>query len=220
VTALDFGDLGEAQRVGWRAQEDGRPHGIDQREALVAGHAAAGHAVRADLARGFERGPEAEERPEREREQHAIAGLDAGRGEHRLPAVEGPLPAGVGVEPAQRTSGRRRRLVVARVGLDRLGVCAAPGRVGVLVGDQLRLRRARQGGHAVARHRRGVDACGRQLARVERVAAAEARDQGLQALRLVRGQGRTRGCPRGRGHATGGRKSAAIGSGIGTARRV
>ena len=186
----------------------------------MAGHAAARHAVRADLTARLERGPEAEERPEREREQHPIAGLDAGRGEHRFPAVERPLPAGVGVEPAQRTPGRRGRLVIARVGADRLGVRAAPGRVRVLVGDQLRLGRAGQGGHAVSRHRRRVDAGSRQLLRVERVAAGDARDQRLQALRLAGGERGPSRCPRCGAHATGGRKSTAIGSGIGTARMV
>ena len=114
------------------------------------------------------------------------------RREHRLPAVERPLPAGVGVEPAQRTPGRRRGLVIARVGLDRLGVRAAPGRVRVLVGDQLRLRRERQAARRRRRRRRGagVDARAGELARVERVARRPALSiSAAQPRRLPRGQG-------------------------------
>ena len=62
----------------------------------------------------------------------------------RLPALEHPLPALVGVDPPQRPAGRGRRLAVAGVAFDRLGQRGAPGRVRVLVGDELRLRRERQ----------------------------------------------------------------------------
>ena len=75
---------------------------------------------------GLEAGPEAEERAEREREEHAIAGADARAAIDGLPAVEHPLPALVGVDPAQRPSGRGRGLAVARVALDRLGERRAP----------------------------------------------------------------------------------------------
>ena len=50
---------------------------------------------------------------------------------HRLPAVEHPLPALVRVDPAQRAAGRRRRLAIPRVALDRLGEGRAPRRVRV-----------------------------------------------------------------------------------------
>ena len=62
----------------------------------------------------------------------------------RLPAVEHPLPALVRVDPAQWPAGRRRRLAVARVVLERFGQRGAPGRIRRLIRDQLRLRRQRQ----------------------------------------------------------------------------
>ena len=68
----------------------------------------------------------------------------------RLPAVEHPLPALVGVDPAQRPAGRRRGLAVARVALERLGQRRAPRRIRRLIGDQLRLRRQRQRREIVA----------------------------------------------------------------------
>ena len=112
--------------------------------------------------------------------------------EHGFPAVEHPLPALVGIDPLERTAGRRRGVTVARVPLDRLGQRRAPRRVRFLIRDQLRLRRQRQPrevfGPAQRREPRQRDARAIELARVERISAVDVDQELTEPLRLPRAQ--------------------------------
>jgi hypothetical protein len=95
------GHLGEPQRVGRRSNY-GRANRVDDRQSLLAGHAAARHAVQPQLTPGFKPGPESQERTEREREEYAVSLLDARRAIDGLPALEHPLPALVRIDPTKR----------------------------------------------------------------------------------------------------------------------
>ena len=158
----------------------------------MAGHAAARHAVRADLAAGLERGPEAEERPEREREQHAIAG--ARRGPPRTPTSSSRAPtaswrwcraSAADVRSSTRSGGSACRRSIGSVCALPQGGCASWSAISsalVVNGsprDAVAARRARR------RRRRPPRACACR----RRCAPAMRVDQRLQALRLPRGQG-------------------------------
>ena len=183
----------QPQRIGRRAADHGGFQRFDLGQPLGARHPARRYGVRADLRRGVERRPEAQERPERERKEDPVAAVDAGAAVDRLPAVEHPLPAFRSVDPAQRLAGRGRGLVVARVTLDRLGQHRAPGRRLRLIGHQLRLGREGQRGQVPRQdERRRVDAGSFELARVEPVPAVDVAQQAREALPLVRGERRSR----------------------------
>ena len=145
--------------------------------------------MRANLASRIERRPEAQKRSEREGEQNPI-GLTHARGAiHRLPALEQPLPALVRVGPTQRAARGRRGLVVARVPLDRLGQHRAPGRVGFLVGDELRLGGQGQRDKVLRQPQRANPDPGFvQLPRVEPVATVDRGKQLPETVALTRGE--------------------------------
>ena len=170
--ALGRRDLGEVQRVGRRAADDGRADAREQRQPQRARHAAARHAERADLRAGVEGRPEAEEGPERERKEDAVARAHARRRGRppsstraatassrwcRSSAAAGRWSTRSGSSACSASSGSRER--------------RAPGRVRGLVGDELGLGRERQP-LEVAREAQRSRAHARrlELARVEGVA--------------------------------------------------
>ena len=165
---------------------------------MLARHAAARHAVQRPSGTPASK-PAQNPRngPNENGKKTRSPGADARGAVDRLPAVEHPLPALVGVDPAERPAGRRRRLAVARVALERLGERRAPRRVRRLVGDELGLGRERQPREIVGQPQRAdVDAGRVELARVERVAAVDRRQQPREPLALCASSARDRGARR------------------------
>ena len=189
VDALLARRLGQPQGVGRRTQHDGRLVVAQEAQAGAAAHAAAGQAEAAVPPRRVEGRPEAEERPEREREEEPIARPHAGHAINGRPVVEHPGPAFRRVEPAQRSAGRAGSLAQAAVALDRVGERRAVGRMLRLVGQQLRLGGERQPGEVGRRDHAGwIDAGRRELAGVEAVGRQGLAEQSGQALALPGGR--------------------------------
>src|SRR6185503_6363893 len=172
-----------------RAADDGGTDGFDQGEPDLTRHAATGNAMQSHLSTGFEAGPEAEEGSERKRKEHPIAEAHTRTAINGLPALEQKLPTFVGVDPAQRPSGRGRGLTVAGVALERFGESRSPWGIRGLIGVQLRLRRQRQAVE-VARKLQAVErqAGVIELARVKRVAPVNRGDELGQPPTLHRRQ--------------------------------
>ena len=92
----------------------------------------------------------------------------------RFPAFEHPLPAVGCVEPAQRMSCRRRRLVIPRVVSERFSQCRAPGRCCVLISNQLGLCGQRKPANVFWKRQTGhLDASLGKLLCVEPIAAVD-----------------------------------------------
>ena len=136
--------LGQVQRVGGRAADGRRAEALDGGEPLGRVLSAARNGQRAEGARALEAGPEADEEPEGEREEHPVAGPDPGGAQDEAPAARPPVPRLLGVEPAERRSRGARGLMHAHVAREGKGEGAAERRMGRLVVDQLRLRRVRE----------------------------------------------------------------------------
>ena len=183
----------QSQRVGRGAAHHRRGQGLDRGQSLPARHAAGGNRMRPDLRRRVESCPEAEERPEREGEEHAVAGRDARRAVHRLPALEHPLPGRRRIDPAQGLAGCRRRLVVARVVLQRFGQRRSPGWRRGLVGHQLGFRGERQRGQVPGEcELADIDAGAGELAVVEGIPAPQSTEKSREPFRLQRLEHRAR----------------------------
>ena len=106
-----------------------------------------------------------------------------------FPALEHPLPALAGVDPAQRLAGRGRRLAVARVVGERLAERRAPGRVRRLVGHEFALGGEGQGFEVPRKPQRLDPPAGAlELARVEGIAPLELAEKGLEPLALQRAE--------------------------------
>src|SRR3989442_1228886 len=84
--------LDQVERVGRRAHEHGRTERLHPGEPRRGVLAAAGDRERPEGARALEARPEADEEPEREREEHAIRRLDARPAQDEPPAACPPLP--------------------------------------------------------------------------------------------------------------------------------
>src|SRR5205823_3562666 len=86
------------------------------------------------------RGPEADKRSEREREEHPVARADPSASVDVAPAARPPIPGLVGIEPTDgRLAGRARRLMQPGVALDRITEVRAKRRTQGLVFGELLL---------------------------------------------------------------------------------
>ena len=112
VDAFLAGRLRQPQGVGRRTEHDGRLVVAEKPQAGGAAHAAAGQAEAAVARGGVEGGPEAEERPEREREKQPFAGPDAASCDKSPPSCRAsrssfrPCPASAAAGRTCRRSGR------------------------------------------------------------------------------------------------------------------
>ena len=138
------GHLRQVQGVGRRADQHRRLVGGDRPDPLLGAHAATGYDQRPEAARPFAGAPEADEGPEREGEEDAVAAAHSGAGVHLPPAASPPVPAPGGVEPAQALAGGARGQVQAGVLVALEGEVGAVRRVAGLVEGELFLGGERQ----------------------------------------------------------------------------
>ena len=198
-------DLGEVQRVGRRAaRARSRPAPPCAARRVRRVLAAARDRQRAERPRALEARPEADEEPEREREEHAVAGPHARRRAARSPSSAPTSPR----TPACRASGAARRSCPrsgararsARAGYVRLvpnGGCAAWS----ATSSALRVSGSRAKSSQSRRSSAAASAGGAPLrASQNGLAAEDARaDERAQAVPLVRAQARRRPASRARG---------------------
>lgn len=193
--------LGEMQRVGGSAAEHGGLM-IDQHaEPRHGAEPAAGQGEAAESSGRLEGGPETEEGTEREGEEHPIVPGDARSLKNPGPVSEHPVPALGGVQPADRCPYASAGLVTSYVTAPRISQIGPVGRMGLLVGHDLRLcgegdvsEEGVQGGGGGARLNR------RELRAVERIACADGGHQLPQRGELM---SLNRGTVRMGGHALG-----------------
>ena len=100
VQSLGEGGFSESESVGRGATDDGAFVIEKVAQSGRGGHSSGGQHEAAQVHGGFESAPEADEGPERERDEDAIGGSYAGDFEHDSPAFFEPGPAFRGVEPA------------------------------------------------------------------------------------------------------------------------
>ena len=163
---------------------------LDHRQPQLARHAAARHAVRADLTAGFERAPEAEERAERKRKEDAIRRRHArARGTRpsssrastassrwcRSTSADGRSSTRCGSSACSSRSARSAPCPTARALPDPRS--APPSSSAAAARDP----RASAATRAPKRDARGIE-----LARVERVAAVDVDQELAEPLRLPR----------------------------------
>ena len=130
----------QMQRIGGRAAQHGGAVVQDGADTRGAAESAAGQAAATHLQGGFKGEPEAQERPEGEREEHGVALHDARGAQHDLPVPQHHVPALRRVEPVEGASAGAAGLVAARVVFERIGEVGAVRRIGRLVRDELVLR--------------------------------------------------------------------------------
>src|SRR5438045_783330 len=99
------GNLRQPQGIGRRAADHCWMNIVDDRETHGTGHTPARNAMRANLATGFESGPESEKRSEGKGKEDPILSVHLRTTKNRLPAVQNPLPGFLRIEPAQRRAG-------------------------------------------------------------------------------------------------------------------
>ena len=185
VDALLRGGLGEEERVGRRAAEHGDRVVQERVDALIGREAADREDETAEILRRVEAAPVADPRPIREgRHHHVLLPDSVGVEGPRVRMVEA-VPVLARIEEGERAPGRRRRQVNAHDVSQRDGEHVAPGRSGGLVFLQLVLGGEGETAKIVeAPDPRRLDACGLELAAVERAVRGGVTHLLAQAQRL------------------------------------
>src|SRR5260370_25162148 len=113
LEAQTAGHAGQPQRVGRGGHEDCDAEVEHRADALLAGHRSARDGQSAQPLGSVERGPEADEGSEGEREKYAVAGADAGgRVDVLGPDPHPPVPRFGGIQPPPRAIAARPSLLI------------------------------------------------------------------------------------------------------------
>src|SRR5438094_425227 len=181
--------LDQVERVGRRAHEHGRPERLHPGEPRRGVLAAAGNCERPQGTRALEARPEADEQPEREREEDAVRRLDHRPAQDEPPATRPPLPRLRRVEPANRLPARARGLVDTHVALEGVREVAPEGGVRRLIVDDLDLAHMGQPPEVVPAREvvDRADARGTPLRTDERIGLEQLARHGQETPPLVRG---------------------------------
>jgi hypothetical protein len=178
---LVSGDLGEAERVRHGAHQHGWARRLHHLQPRASVGAASRNRQRTEMLCAGVRAPEPDEGSERKREKQSIARRDPGARVDVLPAFDPPGPAVQRVDDGERLSLRTGGLVVLRVLIGRIGRDGAEGRMGLLIGNEIRFRHDRETGEPVP-----VERClhTTQRSGVKRVARQNRREQIVQSCEL------------------------------------